>query len=99
MNCNGEGGWTRIAFVDMSEPGETCPTGLTQVQESNLTLCSREINNPVQSAFFTTHEIYYSAVCGRVRGYQFGQPCAFENGGIIDNPYAEGVSITYSANP
>ena len=29
-NCNGEGGWTRIAFVNMSEPGAFCPPGLEE---------------------------------------------------------------------
>ena len=31
-NCDGEGGWTRIGFINMSEPGTTCPTGLTEEQ-------------------------------------------------------------------
>ena len=24
-HCDGEGGWTRLAFVNMSEPGSSCP--------------------------------------------------------------------------
>ena len=98
-NCNGEGGWTRVAFVNMSEPGATCPTGLTQIEQSNLTLCSREDDNRLQSAFFKTLHSY-SAVCGRVRGYQFGQTQAFITyQATIDNVYAEGVSITHGTNP
>ena len=29
-NCGGEGGWTRVAYVNMSQSGGTCPQGLTQ---------------------------------------------------------------------
>ena len=29
-HCDGEGGWTRMAFVNMSEPGSSCPSGLVQ---------------------------------------------------------------------
>ena len=37
-NCGEEGGWTRIGFVNMSEPGTTCPTGLTEGQYDNIGL-------------------------------------------------------------
>ena len=98
-NCNGEGSWTRVAFVNMSQPGATCPTGLTQIQLSGLTLCGRGASNLIQSTFFTTHGLNYSAVCGRVRGYQSGTPSAFENSVPIDEAYAEGVSITHGTSP
>ena len=29
-HCDGEGGWTRVAFVNMSKPGSSCPPGLVQ---------------------------------------------------------------------
>ena len=29
-HCDGNGGWTRVAFVNMSEPGSSCPSGLVQ---------------------------------------------------------------------
>jgi len=44
-------------------------------------------------------------VCGRVRGYQFGSPDAFERWGhcsapcTIDKPYVDGVSITHGTSP
>ena len=107
-NCGGEGGWTRVAFVKMSQPGATCPTGLTQIQVSGLTLCSRDNTNTVQSAVFTTLGLSFSAVCGRLRGYQFGPTRAFaeytsgeQNGNppSIDDAYANGVSITHGSSP
>ena len=108
INCGGEGGWTRVAFVNMSQPNATCPTGLTQIQESNLTLCSRNDTNLVQSAVFTTLGLSYSAVCGRLRGYQFRIAAAFRpyNDGVqngappsIDDAYVDGVSITHGSSP
>ena len=35
-NCGGEGGWTRVAYVNMSQSGATCPQGLTQATLSGL---------------------------------------------------------------
>lgn len=28
LNCDGEGGWTRIGYLNMTAPGATCPSGL-----------------------------------------------------------------------
>ena len=103
-NCNGEGGWTRVAFVNMSEPNATCPTGLTQIQQSGLTLCSRDADVTSQGSLFTTLGLNYSAVCGRVQGYQSGTPTAFSNSNInrsisLDGIYVDGVSITHGTNP
>ena len=68
-NCGGEGGWMRVAYVNMSQSGATCPQGLTQRTLSGLTLC--------QSTVFSTLGLSYSRVCGLVRGYQLGAPDAF----------------------
>ena len=98
-NCNGEGGWTRIAFVNMSQPNATCPTGLTQIKMSGLTLCTREANTLTSSTVFSTLGLNYSAVCGRVEGYQDGRPEAFTSSGLIDQHYVDGVSITHGTSP
>ena len=37
-NCGGEGGWTRVAYVNMTQPGATCPQGLNQTSYNNKTL-------------------------------------------------------------
>ena len=110
-NC-GEGGWTRIGFVNMSEPGTTCPTGLTEGQYDNITLCGLNHTaldgtyDPVcNSTFFSTYGLNYSKVCGQVRGYQYGYAEGFfrfyydyYNYNLSD-PYLTGVSITYDDNP
>ena len=103
-NCNGEGGWTRVAFVNMSEPGATCPVGLTQIEQSGLTLCSRNDSNLIQSTIFATLRLNYSAVCGRLQSYQDGAPEGFSQEFTtsaidIDNLYVDGVSITLDTSP
>ena len=101
-NCGGEGGWTRVAYVNMSQSGATCPQGLTQTTPSGLTLCGRNGPAGCQSTVFSTLGLSYSQVCGQLRGYQRGTPDAFYNSLVgtpktIDDEYVEGVSITYGS--
>ena len=104
-NCGGEGGWTRVAYVNMSQSGATCPQGLTQTTLSGLTLCDRNGSAGCQSTVFSTLGLNYSQVCGQLRGYQRGTPDGFHNyynslmgsPKTIDSVYVDGVSITYSS--
>ena len=100
-NCGGEGGWMRVAYVNMSESGTTCPEGLAQQTYSGLTLCGRNANSGVgcQSAVFSTLGLNYSKVCGQLRGYQLNSPNTFEWIESIDGPYVDGASITYGSTP
>ena len=106
INCDEEGGWTRVAYLNMTEPGTTCPSGLTQTGHINIIhdVCGQP--NPssggCHSTFFSTYHINYTKVCGQVRGYQFGSPDSFDTGNNndIDSYYVHGVSITYyDSNP
>ena len=100
-NCGREGGWTRVAYVNMSQSGTTCPQGLTQRILTGKNYCGRNIIG-CQSSVFPTHGLSYSRVCGRLRGYQFGGTDAF-NASIIeqytsvDSNYVDGAS-TDNAN-
>ena len=85
-NCGGQEGWTRVAFVNMSQDGATCPQELTQTNLSGLTLCGRMggdynvttlYGGGCQSTVFSTLGLNYSQVCGQLRGYQRGTPEAF----------------------
>ena len=51
---------------------------------------------------FSTQGIQYSQVCGRIIGYQFGGTQAFRyviegNPQTINDPYVDGVSLTYGS--
>ena len=108
-NCDGEGGWTRVAFVNMSEPGSSCPPGLEEYDNITNSSLLCWINNEnyycgCNSAFFSTYNINYTKVCGRVRGYQYGYPHAFycnlNNYNCFDSQIQTyGVTLTYSNNP
>ena len=80
-HCDGEGGWTRVAFVNVSKPGSSCPHGLVQYDNIfNTRLCW--INSGIyyegcSSTSFFTYNLNYTKVCGQVRGYQYGYPYAF----------------------
>ena len=104
-HCDGEGGWTRVAFVNMSVPGSSCPLGLVQYNISNISLCW--INDDYRgcnSAFFSNYGLNYTKVCGQVRGYPYGYPFAF-NYNIHNYNYFNseirtfGVTLTYGNNP
>ena len=104
INCDEEGGWTRVTYLNMTEPGTTCPSGLTQTGYININhdVCGRP--NPssagCDSTFFSTYSLNYTKVCGHVRGYQYRSPDAFNTGTTnIDSYYVDGVSITYDSNP
>ena len=73
VNCDGRGGWTRVAYLNMTEPGATCPPGLTLQNHSNINhgVCGRNVSytGGCQSAIFSTYGLNYSKVCGQIRGY------------------------------
>ena len=103
-NCGGEGGWTRIALVNMTAPDASCPSGLTQGNFSGRILCTRNTTG-CQSTMFSTFNLNYREACGRVVGYQVGTLAAFflsistPTRFTIDNQYLDGVSITHGSGP
>ena len=102
INCDGEGGWTRVAYFNMTEPNATCPTGLILQEYDNIDhpLCVRHMRTGCNSTIFSSTGLMYSKVCGQVRGYQYHTPNAFLSlGDGIDSYYVDGVSITYGTNP
>ena len=102
INCDGEGGWTRVAYLNMTEPNATCPTGLIlhEYNDTDHPLCGRHDRTGCNSTIFSSTGLMYSKVCGQVRGYQYYAPDAFYSLGIgIDRYYVDGVSITYGTNP
>ena len=99
INCDEEGGWTRVGYLNMTEPGTTCPSGLTQTgyNDINHDVCGRS-GAGCDSTSFSTYSLNYTTVCGQVRGYQFGSTDAFySHTRNIDSPYADCVSITYGS--
>ena len=102
-NCGGEGGWTRVAYVNMTQPGATCPQGLNQGPSYYGKTCANFYKFGCTGTLFPT-QVEYSKVCGQVRGYQLDAPGAFQpyndNTNLtIDDSYVYGASITYGNTP
>ena len=99
--CGSEiSGWTRVAYLDMSDPSQQCPTELRLYNESGVRACGRRIasSGSCDSVTFSTNNISYSQVCGRVIGYQYGTPFAFHfyrDNLLVDDIYVDGISITH----
>ena len=103
--CGGTPGGARVGYLNMSDPNQTCPQPWREYQVSNFTrACGRLLTDGSSSVFFPTDGVQYSLVCGRVIGYQYGTPEAFQYvqfGPLITLEtnaalnYVDGVSITY----
>ena len=97
-HCNIKGGWMRVVYFNMSEPGASCPTSLRQIN-TPAKLCGRRTAPGCSSVTYPVDGIRYSKVCGQARGYQYFTPDAFQPPtNDINSYYVDGVSITYG-NP
>ena len=98
--CDGEGGWTRVAYLNMSDPSQQCPTDFQLYDVNGVRACGRQhsLIGTCHSVTYSTNGISYSEVCGRVIGYQVGSTDGVvpqELNPTIDSSYVEGVSITH----
>ena len=89
----GDGEWTEVANIDMTNSSQSCPSPWTEVNTPSRLCTSSSCRN---AAVFTVSSPY-SRVCGRVLGDATNTPDAFavHTGGT----YLDGVSITYGHSP
>ena len=95
--CGSGGGWTRLAYLDMSDATQNCPSGFRLYQSGGVRACGKPVpyRRSCASVQFPSNGISYSQICGRVTGYQYSSPIAFYFGSNdINSWYVEGVSIT-----
>ena len=95
-------GWRRAAYLDMSDPTQTICPPAWQLIATPRRSCARPSNAGLfscYSAMFPTQGIQYSQVCGRIIGYQVGQPEAIttSESDTINDRYVDGVSLTYGS--
>ena len=95
--CGSGGGWIRIAYLDMSDATQNCPSGFRLYQSGGVRACGRPTTSSGScvSVQFPSNGISYSQICGRVTGYQYATPDA-ASGSVnnINSYYVDGVSIT-----
>ena len=71
------GGWTRLAYLNMTDSTENCPSGFKLYQSGGVRACGRSVDaSSCTSVQFPFNGISYSQVCGRAVRYQYGTPDA-----------------------
>ena len=98
MSCsNIAGGWTRVAWIDMTHSSGHCPSNLRTLTSPKM-MCARAFFAGCTSVSYSTLKVNYTAVCGRAIGYQFHSTDgmdAIATTKSINHPYVDGLSITY----
>ena len=93
--CGSGGGWTRLAYLDMSDATQNCPSGFGLYQSGGVRACGRHNSGAgCVSVQFPSNSISYSQICGRVTGYQYYSTDAFHGPSDLNSYYVDGVSIT-----
>ena len=100
-SCGGPGEWTRIAFLNMTDLTQQCPTNWRLIT-SPVRACGRSTTRATcDSTTFMSNGHSYSRVCGRIIGYQEATTDAFDpsnsaNPGL-EGAYIDGLSLTHGA--
>ena len=104
VRCGGDG-WTRIAYLNMTDPAQRCPSPWTEFTSGNKTVCFRSPSSEAScdSVIYNNPQQEYCQVCGRIIGYQYGNPHGFypyhSSGYSIDTYYIDGISVTHGQSP
>ena len=100
-NCRDQdSSWTRVAYLNMNDTSQTCPSAWATIN-TPVRACGRRLSSygSCNSVLYSTNRLSYTQVCGRINGYQFNSPNAFNSsvtGNIgLDSWYVDGVSLTY----
>ena len=89
-----EKGWMQVADLDVSR-GDDCPKEWSKITVDGVKACrSPGDSRGCYSKHFPVNGTKYRKVRGFVRGYQKGSVDAFLSGGIINDIYVDGVSVT-----
>ena len=94
----GAGEWIRIAYLNMTDPSQSCPSRWREYTNNGVRVCGRPLNsnNNGHSVVYSVGGRMYTKMCGRIIGYQVGHPDGFHHGRFqtIDHVYVDGVRIT-----
>ena len=98
--CGGIGSWRRVAYLDMSDLNQQCPSNWSLIEDPDVRACAG-LTAGCHSAFFSTDQFTYNHVCGRVLAYQKGTPDGLDfrvtPARTLEDPYVDGISLTYGA--
>jgi len=95
--CDGSTGWRRVAYLNMSNPTQQCPSVWQEIATPHR-VCGKRAGGGCEGLTYSTGSEQYDQVCGRIIGYQSGTPDAFHGSSrSIDTTYLDGVSVTYGS--
>ena len=95
-SCGGSTGWRRVAYLNMSDPSQQCPSVWREITTPHRVCGRRSATCSCEGVNYTTGSEKYARVCGRIIGYQVGNPDSFRSSCLsIDTPYVEEVSLTH----
>jgi len=93
FSCGGSTGWRRVAYLNMSDPSQQCPSAWREITTPHRT-CGRRSTSGAscEGLNYTTGSAQYNQVCGRIIGYQVGNTDSFGTGSsLIDSHYVDGI--------
>ena len=94
--CNSSGPWRRVAYLNMSDSEQNCPSQLKEYHKNGVRACGRRTTRKGSCQSVRIPATFpYLKICGRVIGYQMGLTHGFWAGKTIDEHYVDGVSLTY----
>ena len=95
--CGGSG-WRRVAYLNMSDPSQQCPSVWQEITTPHRVCGRRSAWASCEGLTYTTGSEQYDQVCGRIIGYQRATPDAFRGASLsIDTYYLDGVSVTHGS--
>ena len=98
LQACGSTGWRRIAYLNMSDPSQQCPSVWREITTPFRVCRRRSSTGSCEGLNYTTGSEQYNQVCGRITGYQLGGPDFFVTGNsLIDSWYVDGISVTHGS--
>ena len=98
-SCGGSG-WRRVAYLNMSDPSQQCPSVWLEYTTPHR-VCGRRSTSTgsCEGLTYSTGSEQYNQVCGRIIGYQLGNTDSFRGSSqsIDTYYYVDGVSVTHGS--
>ena len=88
----------RVSYLNMTDSSEKCPGGFTLYSENGVRACGRPVSSRSSCVgiTFSSGNIKYSQVCGKVIGYQVASPDGLFSSNI-NGYYTDGISVTHGS--
>ena len=97
FSCGGSFGWRRVAYLDMSDTSQRCPSAWREISTPRR-VCGRKSTlryySSCDGVTYSTGNVHYDKVCGRITGYQIGSTNVWGSTQSINSYYVYGISVT-----